>query len=84
VGGLDAESVAWTPDGRSLVVTALAPEGVAMWVWRTPLDGGLFEPMVRGNGRWEWPDVSPDVRRVAGSRVVDGRSGHATSEDSAH
>jgi Tol biopolymer transport system component len=74
VGGLDAESVGWMPDGRSLVVTAPAPEGDAVWVWRVPLDGGLFEPIVRGGARWEWPDVSPDGTRLAGSKIVDGRS----------
>jgi Tol biopolymer transport system component len=74
VGGLDAESVAWMPDGRSLVVTAPAPNQDALWVWRVPLDGGLFEPLVRARNRWEWPDVSPDGDRLAGSRIVEGRS----------
>jgi Tol biopolymer transport system component len=30
--------------------------------------------MLRGNDRWEWPDPSPDGRRLAGSRIVDGGS----------
>jgi len=74
VSALEAQSVAWTPDGEKLVVTAPSPDGTAVWVWQLPLDGGLPEPLVRGRDRWEWPDLSPDGRRLAGSRRVGGRS----------
>jgi dipeptidyl aminopeptidase/acylaminoacyl peptidase len=74
VSGLDARSVAWDPGGDALVVTAPSPDGSAVWVWRVPLDGGLFEPLVRGEGSWEWPDLSADGRRLAGSRIVGGQS----------
>jgi Tol biopolymer transport system component len=74
VGTIDAHAVSWTPDGEALVVTADSPDGAANWVWRVPLNGGLREPLVRGNHRWQWTEVAPDGTRLAGSRVVDGNS----------
>ena len=74
VDTIDAQAVSWAPDGEALVVTAGSPDGQAHWVWRVPLNGGMREPLVRGNHQWQWTELSADGRRLAGSRMVDGVS----------
>jgi Tol biopolymer transport system component len=63
-----AHHVRWTPDGRHLLVTAPSPGNDARWVWLVPLDGGLPEPLVRGNAQWGWPDQSPVDGRLLATR----------------
>lgn len=71
VSGLRCEQIRWAPDGGALVAIAPSPDGSAMWVWRVPVDGGAAEPLTTGAGRWAWPDLAPDEKRLAAARWID-------------
>jgi hypothetical protein len=38
----------WSPDGRSLRVRAMGPDGNGLWIWDVPLDGGSVRPLWPG------------------------------------
>lgn len=61
-GGVD-----WTPDGGQLVYGALA-DG-AMQIFRVAAEGGTPRRLSRGEGTFFLPQVSPDGRWVASTRV---------------
>jgi dipeptidyl aminopeptidase/acylaminoacyl peptidase len=68
LSGMAASTLAWMPDGRSLLVAAAAPDGVSNWIWRLPVGGGLPEPVLKGEEYWDHPSASPDGSRIAAVR----------------
>jgi Tol biopolymer transport system component len=62
-GGVD-----WTPDGRNLVYGALTPEG-RMQIFSFDLEGGVHTQLTVGPDDHIQPQVSPDGRWIATSRL---------------
>ena len=60
-------SVAWTPDGRSLLFKRATKGDSDTTLYRVPVEGGAPEKLisVAGNYRLNYPQVSPDGRRLA-------------------
>jgi TolB protein len=63
LGGLS-----WTPDGRTLVYTALA--GDRMQLFAIPVEGGTPRQLTRDPSNIFTPRVSPDGRLVAATRIA--------------
>jgi DNA-binding winged helix-turn-helix (wHTH) protein/Tol biopolymer transport system component len=68
LSGMAASAVAWVPDGRNVLVASPAPDGVSEWIWRLPVDGGLPEPVLKGEEHWDAPRPSPDGTQIAAVR----------------
>jgi Tol biopolymer transport system component/DNA-binding winged helix-turn-helix (wHTH) protein len=69
ISGMAASAVAWMPDGRSVLAAAAAPDGISQWIWRLPVDGGLPDPILKGEERWDAPRAGPDGTRIAAVRI---------------
>jgi DNA-binding winged helix-turn-helix (wHTH) protein/Tol biopolymer transport system component len=67
--GMAASAVVWMPGGQDLLVAASAPDGVSVWVWRLPVDGGLPQPILKGEETWDAPRPSPDGTMIAAVRI---------------
>lgn len=72
--GADDYPMDWTPDGRFLVITT----GTLLFsefndVWAAPVDGSDAIPLVTEPGIDILPQVSPDGRWLAYTRIEDGR-----------
>ena len=68
VSGMAASSLAWMPDGESLLVAAPAPDRKNDWIWQMGIGGGLPEPIMEGGAHWRSPSASPDGSMVAALR----------------
>jgi len=64
-GGLD-----WTPDGRTIVYGALADDGSRMQLFRIPAAGGSPLQLTHDSASVLPPQVSPDGRWIAATRLV--------------
>jgi Tol biopolymer transport system component len=71
VSGMAASTLAWMPDGESLLIAAPAPDGVSDWIWRLQPGGGLPYPILAGEAEWRAPTPSPDGSMVAAIRRSD-------------
>jgi len=69
--GMAASAVAWMPSGQDVLVTAPAPDEISEWVWRLPVDGGLPQPILKGEASWDAPQPSPDGTMIAAVRISD-------------
>jgi len=63
----DGGAPAWTPDGKSLVVSSARSGSVNLW--RVPVDGGPPEALTKGTGEDLDPTVSPDGRTLLFANV---------------
>jgi len=61
--GIPYPSLAWTPDGRSLVAAHRGPDGGALLL--VPVEQGERRLLLTNDGRLVCPTVSPDGRRLA-------------------
>jgi hypothetical protein len=64
-GGLD-----WTPDARSIVFGALAPDGRRLALFRIPAAGGTPALLTHDSASVLQPQVSPDGRWIAATRFI--------------
>jgi Tol biopolymer transport system component len=64
-GGLD-----WTPDGLDIVYGALAPGGRRIELFRVPAAGGTPVPLTHDSASVLQPQVAPDGRWIAATRLV--------------
>jgi Tol biopolymer transport system component len=62
-GGVD-----WTPDGKTLIYSALT--GNRMQLFAIPATGGLPRRLTSGTAHFLHPQVSPDGRWIAATRLV--------------
>jgi TolB protein len=62
-GGVD-----WTPNGQTLIYSALS--GGRMQLFAIPADGGTPRRLTSDDGHLLHPQVSPDGRFIAATRVV--------------
>jgi Tol biopolymer transport system component len=65
-GGLD-----WTADGKNIVYSALAGEGLQLFL--VPRAGGASQQLTHDSGNLMHPRVSPDGRWIACTRIVQSR-----------
>jgi len=68
LSGMNASSVAWMPGGRDLLIAAPAPDGMREWIWRLSTEGGLPQPLLKGDEDWRAPRPSPDGTMIAAVR----------------
>jgi len=66
-GGVD-----WTPDGRSLVYSAVV--GNHMQLFIVPASGGMPRQLTADSANLLHPQVSPDGRFIAATRIMQERA----------
>lgn len=66
--GLVARRVRWTSTGDRVLAAARGASDAAYWIWSVDAESAEAEPLLRGEADWDWPDLSPDGRRLAAVR----------------